>query len=160
MQPKFSQGATMVEILVSILILSLGLLGVAGLQTTGLKSNQSAYLRSQATHVASDIIDRMRSNPDGVSQGNYDNINSNSVPADPSCISSAAGCTSADLAQHDIREWSLSSKNNLPQFVGTVSKDGMSTSDPRDDVYVVRVQWNDVADSINSSKTLEINVHL
>lgn len=150
----------MVEILVSILILSLGLLGVAGLQTTGLKTNQSAYLRSQATHVATDIIDRMRSNPDGVAQGQYDSVNSNSIPASPGCISTTTGCSATQMAQHDIREWSLNSKDNLPLFVGTVVKDGMSTSDPRDDVYVVTIQWNDVADSNSSSKVLEINVHL
>lgn len=45
-----------------MLVLSLGLLGLAALQSAGLRSNQSAYLRSQATVLASDIIDRMRSN--------------------------------------------------------------------------------------------------
>ena len=56
------RGATLIEVLVAMLVLSIGLLGLAGMQMTALKSNQSAYYRSQATVLAYDIIDRMRAN--------------------------------------------------------------------------------------------------
>ncbi len=53
-------GATLIEVLVAIVVLSVGLLGLAGLQMTGLQSNHSAYLRSQATLLAYDLADQMR----------------------------------------------------------------------------------------------------
>lgn len=57
-----SGGFTLLEVLIALLVLSVGLLGIAGLQLTSLRSNHSAYLRSQATILAYDILDRMRAN--------------------------------------------------------------------------------------------------
>lgn len=58
------RGFTLVEALVALLALSIGLLGVAGLQLTGLRNNLSASWRSQATYLSYDILDRMRANRD------------------------------------------------------------------------------------------------
>ncbi len=58
-------GFTLVEALVALLAPSIGLLGVAGLQLSGLRNNLSAAWRSQATYLSYDIIDRMRANRDG-----------------------------------------------------------------------------------------------
>lgn len=55
-----AKGSTLLEVLVSIVVLSIGLLGLAGLQATSMKSNHSAYMRSQATLLAYDLADRMR----------------------------------------------------------------------------------------------------
>ncbi|OYW64505.1 MAG: type IV pilus modification protein PilV [Hydrogenophilales bacterium 12-64-13] len=54
------RGATLLEVLISIVVLAVGLLGYAGLQTVSLKNNLSAYHRSQATMLAYDVIDRIR----------------------------------------------------------------------------------------------------
>jgi type IV pilus assembly protein PilV len=53
---------TLVEVLVTLVLISVGLLGVAALQLTTLKNNQESYVRSQAAMLAADILDRMRSN--------------------------------------------------------------------------------------------------
>lgn len=55
-------GFSIVEVLVALLVLAIGLLGLAALQAQGLRFNHDAYVRTQATHVAYDIIDRMRAN--------------------------------------------------------------------------------------------------
>ena len=55
-----------------MVVLSIGLLGLSGLQTTGLRNNYSAFLRSQATLVTSDILDRMRANREAAKDGDYD----------------------------------------------------------------------------------------
>jgi type IV pilus assembly protein PilV len=55
-------GFTLIEVLVALVVLSIGLLGVAALQMVGLKGNLSASLRTQASYLADDIIDRMRAN--------------------------------------------------------------------------------------------------
>jgi len=57
------RGFTLVEVLVTIIIMSIGLLGIAGLQLASMRSNHSAYLRTQATLAAYDLIDRMRVDP-------------------------------------------------------------------------------------------------
>lgn len=56
------RGVTLLEVLISIVVLAIGLLGYAGLQTVSLKNNLSAYHRSQATMLAYDVIDRIRAN--------------------------------------------------------------------------------------------------
>jgi len=60
------RGMTLIEILVTLILISVGLLGVAALQLTSLRSNQEAYVRSQASSLAGDILDRMRANQHGL----------------------------------------------------------------------------------------------
>ncbi len=70
--PRSCRGFTLIEVLVAIVILSVGLLGLAGLQVSGLRNNQEAYLRSQATIIAEDVFDRMRANRAAAQNGDYD----------------------------------------------------------------------------------------
>lgn len=70
---KRQGGLSLLEVLVSVVILSIGLLGLAGLQATALKSGHSAYLRSQATILAYDILDQMRGNSIEAAAGQFDN---------------------------------------------------------------------------------------
>lgn len=74
MNKRISQraaGFTLLEILVAILILSIGLLGLASLQASGLRSNHSGYLRSKATIFAYEMADRLRANRATAIAGNY-----------------------------------------------------------------------------------------
>jgi type IV pilus assembly protein PilV len=66
------RGFTLVEVLVALLVLTVGLLGYAGMQTTAMKFTNSAHLRTSATNLAYDIADRMRANVDSARGGNYD----------------------------------------------------------------------------------------
>lgn len=66
-----SAGFSLVELLVTVLILAIGLLGLAGLQARGLRDNKGALLRSQAVQCAQDILDRMRANRDAALNGAY-----------------------------------------------------------------------------------------
>lgn len=72
-----SAGFTLIEILISVVVLAIGLLGMAALQMNGLRNNQSAYFRAQATQLAYDMADRMRTNiveaRDAASGGTYNN---------------------------------------------------------------------------------------
>jgi type IV pilus assembly protein PilV len=65
------RGFTLIEVLIAVLVLAVGLLGLAGLQLAGMKSNHSAYLRSQATIAAYDLLDRMRADPGAFRGGPY-----------------------------------------------------------------------------------------
>ncbi|MGM0632831.1 MAG: type IV pilus modification protein PilV, partial [Pseudomonadota bacterium] len=100
-ESSFQKGTTLVEVLVAMLILAIGLLGLVGLQTNSLRSTQNAYLRTQATVYAEDMIERMRSNPQGVTVGGY---MAASGATSAACLS-AAGCSAGAMALHDLAEW-------------------------------------------------------
>lgn len=66
------RGATLIEVLIAVLVLAIGLLGVAALQASALRSNQSAYERSQAIIHSYSMLDAMRANANVARQGGYD----------------------------------------------------------------------------------------
>jgi type IV pilus assembly protein PilV len=121
-------GFTLLEVMVALLVLSLGLLGLAGLQTMSLKFNTQSYQRTQATLLIDSMIDRMRANPDAVNSGAY-----NSVPLGAAASGySFSGtcptkCTNADdLAGYDINQWlaAIAAPGMLTNGQGGIAFDG------------------------------------
>lgn len=123
-------GFTLIEVMVAVLVLSVGLLGLASLQANGLRQNSSAYMRTQAIIMANDMADRMRANPTEVAAGTYNNIVA--TIADPGCL--LATCTPDRIAEHDIATW-YSSLSELPNGTGTVTGDGR--------LFTITVMWDD-----------------
>ncbi|MBI5462892.1 MAG: type IV pilus modification protein PilV [Gammaproteobacteria bacterium] len=99
---SLQRGFTLLEVLIAVVVLSIGLLGVAGLQAFGLRNNQDAYMRSQATILATDIAERMRANMTGVEAGTYDQ---GVAVENTNCNDATTGCTANELAQHDLYQW-------------------------------------------------------
>ncbi len=115
-----SRGFSLVEVLVALLVLSIGLLGLAALQTTSLQYNTGSYLRTQATFLAYDIIDRMRANSTAVADADgtgYDQPTSSAVTITVNCDTSS--CTSAELATYDVRKWYDRAVATLPNATAT-----------------------------------------
>lgn len=133
------RGFTLLEVLVAIVVLSIGLLGLAGLQAAGLRNNTSAYMRTIATQQVHDMADRMRANPLGVTGGNYDLINTK--PADPGCL--ATGCTPADMATYDAFQWNTMNENLLPRGKGTVTRLTGLGVPAGVDRFIISVSWDD-----------------
>ncbi|NRB38249.1 MAG: type IV pilus modification protein PilV [Pseudomonadales bacterium] len=137
----YQRGMNLIEVLITILVLSVGLMGMAAIQLTGLKSNQSAYFRSQASMLAYDMADRMRANATlaYVSTGN-DFDTDGSVPSLPSCVQAATGCTAVDQVDADLAEWSSRVKtgNNssslLPGARGVISVDA-------NNIFTITITW-------------------
>lgn len=127
------RGVSLIEVLISLLVLSIGLLGSASLQITGLKLNHSSYLRTQAVVQAHDMADRIRANPAGRAAGLYDHIDG--IPQDPKCVDVDNGCTVAQIVQWDAYEWNTRNAEMLPAGHGTVSRNGGN--------YVVTLRWDD-----------------
>lgn len=105
--PKVSlqRGFSLIEVLVAVLVVSIGLLGVAGMQLVGLKGNQQSFSKNQAANHMQSILEKMRGNPPGVAADGYvfdstDNY-SCTVPS-TDCSESSAVCNSADIATYDI----------------------------------------------------------
>jgi len=126
---KKMSGFTLIEILITLLILSIGLLGMASLQVQGLRSNQSAYLKSQASMLTYDMADRMRANSARAIAGDYDDFDTDgTVPTNPGCSTQAAGCTEAQISDTDMAEWARRVNGTgdaialLPDAQGTITR--------------------------------------
>ncbi|MDI3325245.1 type IV pilus modification protein PilV [Pontibacterium granulatum] len=116
------KGYTLIEVLVALLVISLGLLGMAALQITALKQNQNAYVRSQAVIAANDIMDRMRANSTAVANGNYfsDNAGYDGDSADTSCEGSV--CTVTAMASYDLNNWKYTLQQEMPSGGGCITR--------------------------------------
>jgi type IV pilus assembly protein PilV len=121
-------GFSLLEVLISVVVLAVGLLGIAALQTSVIKFNHSAQLRSFAVYQAQNMIDRMRANKAGVTAGNYNSVSG--TPSLPSCTT----CTPAQIAQRDISLWNTENALLLPVGQGTVVGNGS--------VFTVTIRWD------------------
>jgi type IV pilus assembly protein PilV len=110
------RGVTLIEVLIGVLILSIGLLGLAGLQTASLRFNTSAYFRTQATSLAYDFADRLRANREAALDGDYE-FDFQSPP--PACV--VAPVIAGTIAQQDIATWRNSLACALPLGTGRVA---------------------------------------
>lgn len=97
------RGLTLIEILVTLVVTSLGLLGIAALQARGLQSNHDAYLYSQASALAYDMAERIRTNPVAATAGSY-NTSMTNTPSAANCVTAECGST-AQMAAYDKYEW-------------------------------------------------------
>ena len=141
--PVHSGGFSLLEVLIALVILSVGLLGIAAMLSTTVKSNDSAYMRSQATILAYNIIDRMRANPIGAANGDYDIAIGTPAPGSATvCTGGGAGCDSAVLADYDLTQWKqtlASTSNGLPDGDGSITITPVGGVN----LVTVTVQWND-----------------
>lgn len=135
-------GFTLVEILIAALILSVGLLGIAGMQARGLQFNQSAYERSQATIMAYDIADRMRNNVLAANAGAYDTVIGGPAALGTDC--EADNCVPADMAAFDLFQWKCSLDNqNACGNIDGILNDGDGSINVAGSVVTIIVQWTD-----------------
>lgn len=117
-----ASGFTLLEVLVALVVLSIGLLGLSGLQSNSLRNNYNALQRSQATILTSDIIDRMRANRAGAVTGRYNIEYSDDDPDAFTCTPVTGGCNESQVAQMDLSEWRTYVKR-LPAGQSKVSVD-------------------------------------
>ncbi|HEX8989348.1 MAG TPA: type IV pilus modification protein PilV [Rhodocyclaceae bacterium] len=150
----FQKGVSLLEVLVTVLVLSFGLLGVAGLQTTALKATHSSYYRSIANALAADIVDRLRANVLTQTRGNQAATARYYVsPGSPSVNCSTSVCTGQGLANYEMAAWKASVASLLPAGGATLCIDGtpydgtsdadIQCDDAADGHWVVKVWWDD-----------------
>ena len=119
---KKQTGATMIEVLVTILILAVGLLGLSATQVMSLKNGNNAHHRYLAALASQEMAERMRGNPDGVELGNYDNKTVNGKDESP--VDCSNKCTAVQLANLDLYDWGQVIATNLPSGTGEISRNG------------------------------------
>lgn len=117
--PAAQKGATLIEALVSILVLSLGLLGMAALQLNALSFQKSSSTTHRIAELTGDISEKIRANPTASKDGDYvyTAIYSTAKTATMTsnlCRTSGADCSTTNIANDDIRSWLMKSQTILP----------------------------------------------
>lgn len=126
--PRGERGASLIEVLMAVLIFSIGLIGVAGLLIVATKSNHTAYVRTQVAFLANNMADRMRANPYGLWGLKYNGSYPLSAGTDPKC-DGAHPCTPDQVALRDQLQWGDMLKDTVPGLGTTkitCTNDGLS----------------------------------
>lgn len=122
---RHQRGVTLIEVLITMVVLAIGLLGFSALQTVAMKSNRTALYRSYATMAAYDVLDCMRANHKAAREHNYDIAFDDAAPTSTSTIADA-----------DLKSWLDALATNLPDGDGQIVVDSNG-------VATVEVQWSE-----------------
>ncbi len=129
---KKEAGIALIEVLVAVLVLAVGLLGMAAMQVQSSQMTNGAAQRTQAILLTADMMDRVRANR--ANAADYDGISVD--PAVTTCATDYAPLASATVSANDITEWSNLVVCLLPEGTGTVTVDNTTGE------VVVVVDWS------------------
>jgi type IV pilus assembly protein PilV len=150
-----SNGITMIEALVALVVISVGMLGVAGLYLASLQAGRSANLRVQAVNLASEMADRIRANRNA--KGAYV-LAAGTLPSAVTC-SGTTDCTPASLAQSDQNIWVTAIRAALP---GVPNANGAIafTDNPgaTPERYDITISWREAGSDVDSSYRLTMEL--
>lgn len=138
--PRTKQhGFSMLEILITLVIVATALFGTAGLQVRAMRMNQGGQFRSQAVFLASDIAERMEANKAAAVAGNYA-VASTSTASVPAADCAQAVCDPANLASWDISQWGAAIVNaQMPQASWQITQ----TIAGNPSTYEIVIRWTD-----------------
>lgn len=136
-------GFTLVEVLIALVVLSIGLLGIAALYLETLRANRTALYRTQAVTLAADLADRIRANRDPA--GAY------------ACASPCAPGGGTDIASQDLTQWVGLVQAQLPEGTAAVTylNDGV---DNTPDVYTIDISWTEVGQATPVTYQLRMEI--
>lgn len=135
------RGFGLIEILVSMLVLGIGILGMVGLQLNAMKFNHTAAVRTQATFLAYDISDRMRANRMRARAGDYDISLTASAPSGTS------------TAAVDLQQWKAALSSQLPAGTGAIARASSGN-------VTITVQWDEGRSGGSSSQQFVFETRL
>ncbi len=139
--PTDSSGFSLIESMIAVLVISIGLLGLASLQGTSIRNNHDSYLRSQATLLGHGILDRMRANRSQAIAGLYNLALAATPVSAKNCedtASAAATCNAAEMTLFDQASWINRVAQGLPNGDATISSQILTTDRA---LITVTVQW-------------------
>jgi type IV pilus assembly protein PilV len=143
------KGFTLVEVLVALVVMSVGMLGIAALYLEGIRAGRTSLYRTAAVNLASDMADRIRANRNaglayaGTGPG-----------ADGDCVNGATDCTPEQLADDDWLDWSMQLDNQLPQGAGGA----VEVAGPAPLTYTIRVAWPEIGQPPDQPSTYTLTV--
>ena len=124
------RGFSLVEVLIALVIMSVGMLGIAGLFVQGMQAGRTSVLRHHAVTLAGDVADRIRANPRA-------GVAYEGAGADNACVGYGTNCNEASMAAHDVLLWEQQAVDSLP--AGAVAVDFDNSFTPP--LYTIDVTW-------------------
>ena len=143
------KGFTLVEVLVALVVMSVGMLGIAALYLEGLRAGRTALYRTTAVNLAADMADRIRANQNaGVAYAGT------GPGADSACVNGPVDCTAAQLADDDWFSWSNQLDAQLPNGAsGEVEIAGAAPA-----TYTITVAWPEIGQEEPATYTLSVQL--
>lgn len=145
-------GFTLVEAMVALVVLSVGMLGIAGLYVTTLRSGGGSIYRMQAVNLASDLADRIRANRTA-------NLAYLAAPLDNGCygaLAVAVICTPQQMAATDLAVWQTQVANVLPAGTGLITSVVPVAGSTTMYTYTINVSWTESSGTPSYTLTLQI----
>jgi type IV pilus assembly protein PilV len=138
-------GFSLVEVLIALIIVSVGMLGIAGLYVQSMQAGRTSMFRHQAVTLAGDVADRIRANPSAGAA--YAGAGANS-----SCVAGGIDCNDAQMAASDIFDWDRHAKAALPDGDIIVIHDD-AVNPPR---YMISVNWTEPGENLHYTITIPV----
>ena len=135
------RGFSMLELLVALLITSVGVLGIVGMSTLNAQHRRSAAAHAEAVRLAQDMIERIRANPAGLQSGSY--ASSGAATGARDCR--AGHCAAADMAAFDLSQWgcALGDSTADPTCRGPLKAIGAVAADAATGAVRITIRWRD-----------------
>lgn len=146
---RAARGMTLIEVLIAVLILSFGMLGIAALQVTALRSSQSTINRNEAVAQSYAILDAMRANRKHALLGDYNLGAYDAANAANTSWTCAAPELDGTLARSDLREWMT--RLQSPQGLGPTACAIIASVPGVQDGYQVRLRWDDSRGNVGAN---------
>ncbi|MFQ6006383.1 MAG: type IV pilus modification protein PilV [Woeseia sp.] len=140
-----TEGFTLIEVLIALIIMSVGMLGIAGLYVHSMQAGRTSLFRHHAVTLAGDIADRIRANPRAAEA--YAGAG-----ADNACVDGGIDCTPVQMAGNDIFLWRQQAADTLPAGVVNVVFNG-GVAPP---TYQITVQWNEPGQVMTYTITIPV----
>lgn len=144
MQGDLQKGMSLLEVLVSVIIIAIGMLGIASMLLVSNQANNSSYMKQQAIQNVYNIFDKIKANSQAAINGSYNVSNISATGptsvSTPSTMCNAAACTPTQLAAYDTWSWFTKDLARLPNGCGSITT---APSGAGNTVITVTVQWDD-----------------
>ena len=132
------RGFSLVEVLIALVIMSVGMLGIAGLYVQSMQAGRTSMFRHHAVTIAGDVADRIRANP--VAGAAY----AAAGGVDSGCVGQDIDCSQPEMASHDIFLWTQQVQAQLPVGQVVVTYDGVAIPPE----YTIDVQWTEAGQAL------------
>jgi type IV pilus assembly protein PilV len=143
--PRQQRGFSLVEVMIAMVIMSVGMLGIAGLYVQSMQAGRTSMFRHHAVTLAGDVADRIRANPTAGAVymgGGVDN----------GCVGQGVDCSEPEMATHDIFLWAQQATDTLPNGQVQITFDGAVTPP----TYVIEVSWDEPGENLEYTITIPV----
>ena len=164
--PHQQKGIGLLEVLLAVILLSVGFLATARMQVEGMRFSQGAYALSQAKFMVLDMTERMRANRSGMNLNVYKGKSTSAGTSNPSCVLNSTTCSPQDIALADIHAWSqnlhpVSGSSGFTPLLpssASIAAGGTITYDAAEGSYSVAVQWSETINGADTMQNLAVKV--